>query len=76
MLKVKSYEKDTGKVPQILQDGNNCADDHAGQAVIECPNGEANRIRNIDAMVSRTHDSSVAHAAQKRQAPERTATYR
>ena len=46
--KVKSHEKDINKVPQILQDGNNCADYHAGQAVIECPNGEANRIRNID----------------------------
>ena len=48
VLKVKSHEKDISKVPQILQDGNKCADYHAGLAVIECPNGEANRIRNID----------------------------
>ena len=31
-----------------MQDGNNCADHHAGLAVRECPSGEANRIRNID----------------------------
>ena len=48
VLKVKSHEKDTNKVPQILQDGNNCADHHAGLAVRECPSGEANRIRYID----------------------------
>ena len=29
VLKVKSHEKDTNKVPQELQDGNNCADYHA-----------------------------------------------
>ena len=44
----KPHEKDIDKVPQILQDGNNCADHHAGLAVIECPNGEENRIRSID----------------------------
>ena len=32
----------------MLQDGNNCADYHAGLAAGECPSGEANRIRNID----------------------------
>ena len=48
VLKVKSHEKDVNKVPKILQDGNNCADYHAGLAVRECPSGEANRIRNID----------------------------
>ena len=47
-LKVKSNEKDTKKVPKTLQDGNNCADHHAGLGVRECPSGEANRIRNID----------------------------
>ena len=35
-------------VPRELQIGNNCADYHAGKAVIECPTGEATRIRNID----------------------------
>ena len=48
MIKVKSHETDIEKVPKDLQDGNNCADYHAGQAVIECPAGEANRIGNID----------------------------
>ena len=48
VLKVKSHEKDINKVPQILQDGNTCADYYAGLAVRECPSGEANRIRNID----------------------------
>ena len=48
VLKVQSHEKDTNKVPKILQDGNNCADQHAGLGVRECPSGEANRIRNID----------------------------
>ena len=47
-IKVKSHEKDIEKVPRELQDGKNCADYHAGQAVIACPSGEANRIRNID----------------------------
>ena len=51
VLEVKSHETDIEKVPQILQDGNNCADYHAGQAVIECPIGEANRIRKIDRKV-------------------------
>ena len=45
---MKSHETDTTKVPQVLQDGNNCADYHAGIGVRECPSGEANRIRNID----------------------------
>ena len=64
-LKVKSHETDIEKVPQILQNGNNCADYHAGQAVIECPNWEANRIRNIDskALVSRTNDPSSTPVA-------------
>ena len=48
VLRVKTHEKDTSKVPQILQDGNNCADHHAGLGVRECSSGEANRIRNID----------------------------
>ena len=48
VIKVKSHETDIEKVPKVLQDGNNCADYHAGQAAIECPTGEANRIRNID----------------------------
>ena len=37
VIKVKSYETDINKVPRELQIGNKCADDHAGQAVIECP---------------------------------------
>ena len=48
VYKVKSHGKDINKVTQILRDGNNCADYHAGQANIEWPTGEANRIRNID----------------------------
>ena len=34
VLKVKSHEKDISKGPQILQDGNSCADYYAGRAVI------------------------------------------
>ena len=48
VFKVKSHEKNIDKVPKILQDGNNCADHHAGLGVRECPSGEANRIHNID----------------------------
>ena len=48
VIKVKSHETDIDKVPKILQDGNHCADYHAGLVVRECPSGEANRIRNID----------------------------
>ena len=48
VLKVKSHERDTSKVPHILQDGNIFADYHAGLGVRECPSGEANRIRNVD----------------------------
>ena len=48
VLKVKSHTTDVNIAPRELQIGNNCADYHAGQAVIECPTGEANRIRNID----------------------------
>ena len=48
VIKVKSHETDINIVPRELQIGNNCADYHAGQAVIECPTGEANRIRNIN----------------------------
>ena len=48
VIKVKSHETDTTKVPQVLQDGNNCADYHAGLGVRECPSREANRTRNMD----------------------------
>ena len=48
VYKVKSHETDVDIVPLWLQKGNNCADYHAGRGVRECPNGEANRIRNLD----------------------------
>ena len=48
VIKVKSHETDINKEPRELQIGNICADYHAGQAVLECSTGEANRLRNID----------------------------
>ena len=48
VIEVKSHETDIEQVPKELQDGNNCAAYHAGQAVTEYPTGEANMIRTID----------------------------
>ena len=51
ITKAKSHSKAEHKVPVEMKQGNDVADHHAGLGVRECPQGEANRIRNLDSKV-------------------------